>query len=327
MRVFRSNGDERHTERTRQLPEGARPRLSENRLQLRPSVLDWIEVGRIARKVDEPRTAGFDELANARRLMRTEPVEGDNVTGLQLRGKALLGIGFERSGGHCAAQHHRRGDPVESQSGRHGDVVAPVLRRRVYRALPRERARVHRRHREVDARFVDKEEASRPPDDVAPEESQAFLLDLWPVGLTGVDGLFLRVNPSSMRRRETVETLTRNRQRCARRSPSSRSVASGFFATNTQSSASCASVRSRSLPGGDPGRRWPRASRRIRILRTQLSLTPRISAASPLLAPSSKRATARSRKSMEYGLIMGVAVNTQCPGQTAVFVPSHGEPL
>ena len=87
-------------------------------------------------------------------------------------------------------------------------------------------------------------------------------------------------------------------------------VASGLPSTKWHNCSSCASVSIRSLPGGELGIRWPSASRRKRILRTQLSLTPRISATSRLLAPSSASATARSRRSSEYGLIIPSAVNT-----------------
>jgi hypothetical protein len=52
------------------------------------------------------------------------------------------------------------------------------------------RASVSPGHRQIDARFVDEKKARRSTDDASAKEAFAFLLDLGPIGLGGVEGLF-----------------------------------------------------------------------------------------------------------------------------------------
>src|ERR1700691_4187322 len=328
MRIVWGDGEKSGAKRAREFAEGACARLSQQRLQLRPSVLDRIEVGRVARKEDEARTSGLHQIAYACGLVGTELVENDDVAGLQLGSEALLDVGVEGASVHRPVEHHRRDDAFERQRCRHRDVVAPVLRNRVACTLADGRARIRASHREVDPRFVDEEQSCGTTDDPSTNEALALTLDLWAVRFGRVETLFLRDMPISMSRRDTVEMLARTFIRFAISTTNSSNVASGCSNTKRQSCSSWSSLRSRSLPGGDPGIRCPSASRRSRILRTQLSLTPpRRSATSTLVAPSSKRATARSRKSNEYGWNMNDAINTSTRGQKAPSVTSYGEPL
>jgi hypothetical protein len=71
------------------------------------------------------------------------------------------------------------------------------------------------RHRQVDACFVDEKQALGASDHSATQEPRAFSLDLGCVRFGGVESLFLRVSPSSMRRRDSVEMLTRTFSRLA----------------------------------------------------------------------------------------------------------------
>jgi len=299
MGVIWCDLEESGTKRTRELAKRPRACLSQQGLQLRPSVLDRIEVGRVARKEDETCAASLDQIAHPHDLVRAEFVENDDVPRSQLGSEALLDIRFEGAPVHRSVEHHRRDDAVERQRRGHRDVVAPVLRDGIACTLADGRARIRASHREIDARFVDEEEPSGAADDPSTDEALALSLDLGAVRFGRVETLFLRDMPISMRRRDTVEMLARTFIRFAISTTNSSSVASGCSNTKRQSCSSCSSLRSRALPGGDPGIRCPSASRRSRILRTQLSLTQRRSATSRLVAPSSKRATARSRKSNE----------------------------
>jgi len=129
---------------------------------------------------------------------------------------------------------------------------------------------------------------------------------------------FLRDMPISMSRRDTVEMLARTFIRFAISTTNSSNVAS---AARHQEPELLLLVLAQKplLARRRPRNQMPSASRRRRILRTQLSLTPRRSATSRLVAPSSSRATARSRKSNEYGWNMNDAINTSTRRQKALL--------
>src|SRR5271163_2628692 len=95
MGIVWSDGKEGGTKRTRELAQRARARLSQQSLQLRPSVLDRIEVGRVARKEDEACAASLDQIAHPRDLVRAEFVENHDVPRPQLGSEALLDVRFE----------------------------------------------------------------------------------------------------------------------------------------------------------------------------------------------------------------------------------------
>ena len=81
-------------------------------------------------------------------------------------------------------------------------------------------------HRQVDASFVDEKQPRGSSDGASTQELLALLLNLRSVGFRRVESLFLRVSPSSMRRREMVEMLTRTFKRAANSSTNSSRVAS-----------------------------------------------------------------------------------------------------
>ncbi len=125
--------------------------LAQQCLELGEELLDWVEVGRIGRQVEQHSTRGFDGVADACDLVSPEIVEDDDVARPQGGRQDLLDIGEERIAVHRAVddagcgerggakrRHEGRGLPVAirapSRPGVHraapGRAAAPCLLRR-----------------------------------------------------------------------------------------------------------------------------------------------------------------------------------------------------
>jgi len=142
MGVVARDFEQRPPKGVLQLTQGARSGLSEKRLQLRPRMLDRIEVRRVAGQMDQSGAGGVDQLAHTGRLVCGELVEDHDVARAKLGPEALLDVRLEGPRRHRSTQHHRRDDAVERERRRHRDVVAPVLRHCIHSALAHRRSRV-----------------------------------------------------------------------------------------------------------------------------------------------------------------------------------------
>ena len=93
---------------------------SQKGLELCESHLDWIEVGAIGRKEQEPGALGANGLLGRGALMSRQIVQDDDVAGLEGRDELRLDIGFEDAPVHRGVNDERGGQGVASQAGNEG---------------------------------------------------------------------------------------------------------------------------------------------------------------------------------------------------------------
>lgn len=134
---------------------------SQNLLELRPSFFDWVEIGRIGRKIEELRACCLDLLLDAWHLVRTQVVHHHHVTRSQRRNQKMLDIGAKDlavgGGGNGHGSHHA-GQP---QSGNQGDHAPMRFRRGFYNAHARRSTTVEARHGSRQASLIEKDKMFR----------------------------------------------------------------------------------------------------------------------------------------------------------------------
>jgi hypothetical protein len=146
--------------------------------------------------MDESSASRLDQISHSLGSMSIESVQDDDVSGTQLARQTLLDVGLKRPCGHRTVQHHRRHDAFERERRRHRDVIAPIFRHRIHRPIPDRGPRVGAGHREMDARFVDEEEARRTGNDALAKETLPLVLDVRSLDFGGVEAFFFESSPS-----------------------------------------------------------------------------------------------------------------------------------
>ncbi len=82
--------------------------FAEDRLDLRPSKLDWIEVGRVGGQEDDGCTGFFDGVLHGGHAVCTEVVEHYDIIDAQLGNDAAFDVVDEGRPGQAADHHHGR---------------------------------------------------------------------------------------------------------------------------------------------------------------------------------------------------------------------------
>jgi hypothetical protein len=283
---------------------GARRLGPESGLQLGPARLDGVEVGRVARKVDEPEPRRLKHPAHRVRPRRSQVVHdhhGTRFGPLQLRHQDLLEVGQEHGrggrrldahGGHHALGRGRPqdGEPV-SGTERGGAEGAPALWR----------ADTGAGHLGGDPALVDEDQPTGAELGCLLAAALALGRDLGPILLGRPERLFLRVSLRRLSAWHSTGWLTRTPVRSAKRAAYSASVTWLSSATSSRKPARAgAPSRGRTPP------RWGLAARRpfTRAIRRQLDTvaehTPKPRAIPAwLIPPPSQAASTRSRRSTE----------------------------
>ena len=175
--------------------EGAGGRLAQERLQLGEGLLDRVEVGAVGRQ-EEQRCAGlFDRSACRRHLVGRQVIEHDNVARDEGWHEQALDPSGEGRAVHGAVDQHRRGQPVEPQSGDEGCRLPVAVRDRRPAALAAWAAAAQARHLGRSPGLVDEDEPRGIEVGLVLKPGLALGLHVDPVLLAGVRRLFLNVTP------------------------------------------------------------------------------------------------------------------------------------
>ena len=173
----------------------------------RPAQFDWVELGRIRCLVEQP-TAGFlDQLPYFGRVVRPEIVHHDDCARGQPRNENLADEIDEPVPVHCTWHRAVTNHTTESDGPDHSEVSAPVDWLQSVDATAHRCTPIARRHGDVAARFVDKNQVCGvyPCDFV--EEDLALVLDVGPCLLGGAERLFFRESPARASARCTLERV------------------------------------------------------------------------------------------------------------------------
>ncbi len=90
------------------------------RFEFGEGLLNWIEIGRVWRQVEEDGTGRLDGLANASDFVAGQVVHDDDVAGLEAGGEDLLCISFEGSAIHRPVKHHGGTQTAQAQASDEG---------------------------------------------------------------------------------------------------------------------------------------------------------------------------------------------------------------
>jgi len=134
--------------------------FSQVRLELGERLLDRIEIGRIGRQVAEFAARRLDRLADGGALVGAEIVHHHDVAGRE-RGEQDFGdVGEKPFAVHRAVQRHRRGQPIDAQTGGEGRHLPVAVRDLALEPLAARAASARARHVGGAAGFIDEDELS-----------------------------------------------------------------------------------------------------------------------------------------------------------------------
>jgi hypothetical protein len=278
---------------------GACSGSAERLLDLREGVLDWVEVRRVGRQVDELGASCLDGSARAVGVVGAQVVGDDDLARSEGRCEDMADVALEPGAGHAAIEPHQRADAVEGQRRDHGLVLAGVPRRCRVGALPTRGPGVRRRVAEVAPRLVKEDQV----DGRDPCHLGSPGLPHGRVLLARPQRLFLRVQPSRVSARLIVAVLTRQPDTSRHQEQWSASVASARSASRSGNAAGNPAVFTATAPG--TGRRArPPVSRFSRTHRSIVGTdTSNRAATSSRGRPASTAPITRSRRSSEYAFI------------------------
>ena len=134
---------------------GTRCGLSQQSLELREHLLDWIEVWAVGRKIDQLRSYRFDGLANARHFVAGQIIHDNDVVLFKRWNQELFNVGAECFAVHGAIQRERRSDAVVPQRRRECCRFPMAKRFFTHQALAFAATPVTSRHFRCRACFVD----------------------------------------------------------------------------------------------------------------------------------------------------------------------------
>lgn len=135
--------------------------LTQKCLELRKILLDWIEVGRIGRQVDEPGASRFDHLANAIDFVGSEVIHDHDILGLQGRAQTSGDIDAEDLTVHRLIDHEGRNDLITAQAGDKGRRLPMAVRHFADHPLADRTSPIGARHVGCGAALVDEDEFLR----------------------------------------------------------------------------------------------------------------------------------------------------------------------
>src|SRR5262245_39493773 len=171
-------------------------------------------------------------------------IPDNDVSQAQLRGEKMPDVKFQYLSVDRPFDHHRSAHPIKGERADDGNVPAGLERLDDHGAFPAGSARIHTRHRQMDAEFIQKPQS---------RGRQSYLLldergSLLRAGFPGPAGLFLSVKSICCKPRQTVLMLTLTRQRRRSNSRNSSKVASGNSATSPARSSNLASFNFGTAP-------------------------------------------------------------------------------
>jgi len=127
-------------------------------LQLRPELLNRVELRRVGREEEEGCASLLDGFQRASISMCCQVVHDDAVARLQVRHQLLFDEGTEDIGACARLDVHEPAKPVESDSAEHGDVFPSSVERFPKGFLSALRPAVARRRPEPQAGFIKKDQ-------------------------------------------------------------------------------------------------------------------------------------------------------------------------
>src|SRR2546428_9552393 len=195
-------------------------------LDLCNAVLNWIEVRRVSRNMQDLGAGSFNQTDGPRGVMELHIVEQDDVADSQYRDEQMLDIQLKDLGVNRACNHHWGANSAQPHRTDGRDVLAVIERLNRVRALADRGARPRAHHRDVASEFIDE-------DQTLDGECLLFLPEgraLNRIRFVVAVGLFFLVSPSACKPRQIVLWLTSTRAVFFICSHSSSSVASGVSA-------------------------------------------------------------------------------------------------
>ncbi len=181
---------------------------SESCFELRPCLLDRIEVGRVGRQVEQGSSAGLDPLPYAGDLVGAEVVHHDDVSGSQLRAQHLVQVGEEDLAVGGGLDGHSGDDAVHAQRAQDGEHLPVAAGYVVAHSLASLGAAIEPSHLRRDAAFIQINQVFRSDRPDTCEEGLAAEEVLFRVALGGVQRLFFRHRPSFLSTRHNCVELT-----------------------------------------------------------------------------------------------------------------------
>lgn len=145
-----------------------------------PAGLDRIEVGRIRRKIEDTHTAFAARRHDARVVMRAEVVHDEDISSAQLWEQAALEPPHEAFSIR-SLEHGAQGDPAaQADRTEQRQVLAPVRGRSLDVLGTLSHPRMTSRHRQMEARLIEKDQAIDGDAAHTPHERPPLLLDVGP---------------------------------------------------------------------------------------------------------------------------------------------------
>src|SRR5688572_18121734 len=173
-----------------------------------PCGFDGVEVVRVRRQEADRGAGLLDQRADASRLVRGQIVEDDDVSATETRHEsALYPLGKPRRRHRAPGGAHRQ-PPIDAHGADQRQVVAPVPRPRLDQLTAPQHPRVRAPHRQIGARFVEKDhtadiDAAQPVTEGAP-----LRLDYRTVLLGRPRAFFLKTYPVRCNARNTLDRWT-----------------------------------------------------------------------------------------------------------------------
>jgi len=130
--------------------------LAQMGLQFAERHLNWVEVGRIGRKITRCCSRRFDRLGDAGDFVYRQVVHCDNITALECRNEELLDPGEKHRPIHRPLKHARRRHPVQTKTCNEGDCLPVAVGRVADQTLAARTAAAKPHHHGVRAGLIDK---------------------------------------------------------------------------------------------------------------------------------------------------------------------------
>jgi len=166
---------------------------SQKGLELGESHLDWIEVGAIGRKEQEPGALGANSPLGLGALMSRQIVQDDDVARLEGRSELRVDVSFEDAPVHRRVNDERGGQGVASQAGDEGLRLPMSERGFGKEPLALRATAAQARHLGGRSGLVQEDEpvGLKPHDRLARRDPfLARLLDVGPIVLAGPQSFF-----------------------------------------------------------------------------------------------------------------------------------------
>src|SRR5260370_28847683 len=161
----------------------------------RPARLDWVQIGRVRRHVEEADLARRAGRGDARVVVRSKIVHDEHVVWAKLGEEDVLQPSDE-SLLVCRGEHGGERDPAgQSDRAEHGQVLSPIHRHALDEFVPALDPCMRATHREVHAGFLEQNDpfGGHPPN--ATQELSTLHFDVWPQTFQRPAAFFLTTYP------------------------------------------------------------------------------------------------------------------------------------